>query len=177
MKKTVIKIFSLLLFTVVLTSPRFTTVVSAQSQPPQHSQHPRHGMSMHVRNWMNTPTGSADPTVTPLDPNKKLDEDTERKRRPHCDASGSQHGSEVRESADQACDLRSRGDEIRPAAWQKRPTLRRHRKYNLPADFAAGIPQDEGLCLRWSGEHRRARPARPHYDHVLNARTDLRGNE
>src|SRR5260370_33001000 len=26
-------------------------------------------MSMHVRNWMNTPTGSADPTVTPLDPN------------------------------------------------------------------------------------------------------------
>src|SRR5260370_9234596 len=24
---------------------------------------------MHVRNWMNPPTGSADPTVTPLDPN------------------------------------------------------------------------------------------------------------
>jgi len=69
MKKTVIKIFSLLLFTVVLTSPRFTTVVSAQSQPPQHPQHPRHGMSMHVKDWMKTPTGSADPTVTPLDPN------------------------------------------------------------------------------------------------------------
>src|SRR5712691_9178938 len=107
----------------------------------------------------------------------KLDEDTDRKRRLHCDASGSQHGSEVRESADQACDLRFRRDEIRPAAWQKRPTLRRHRNDNSPADVAAGIPQDEGLCLRWSGEHRRPRPARPHYDHVLNARTDLRGNE
>jgi spore coat protein A len=69
MKKTVIKIFSLLLFTVVLTSPRFTTVVLAQSQPPQHLQHHRHGMSMHVKNWMVQPTGIADSAVTPLDPN------------------------------------------------------------------------------------------------------------
>src|SRR5260370_37128851 len=69
MTKMVIKIFSLPLFTVVLPSPRFTTVVSAQSQPPQHPQHPRHGMSMHVKDWMKTPTGSAAPTVTPLDHN------------------------------------------------------------------------------------------------------------
>ncbi len=69
MKKMIVRIFSLLLFIAALSSPRLITLVSAQSPPPQHPQHHRHGMSMHVRNWMQTPTGSANPTVTPLDPN------------------------------------------------------------------------------------------------------------
>jgi len=69
MKKMIVRIFSLLLFIAALSSPRLITLVSAQSPPPQHPQHHRHGMSMHVRNWMKTPTGSADSTVTPLDPN------------------------------------------------------------------------------------------------------------
>src|SRR5260370_37054049 len=64
---------------------------------------------------------------------ERLDENTDRKRQTHCDASGSQHGSEVRESADQARDLRSRGDEIRHVAWPKHPTLGRHATNNIPA--------------------------------------------
>src|SRR5215831_14642514 len=69
MKKIALRIFSLLLFTAVITAPKFMVTASAQNQTPQHHFQHRHGMSMHVRNWMKTPTGSADPTVTPLDPN------------------------------------------------------------------------------------------------------------
>src|SRR5581483_1259932 len=123
------------------------------------------------------------PTILPTPPTwheyarEELDEDADRKRRPHGDASGSQHGSEVREPADQACDLRSRGNEIRPVAGQIPPTLRCHGKKHVPADSAAGIPQNEDLRLRRRCEHRRARPAAEPSNLILNTGTDLRGEE